>query len=158
MLVDVLASRLRANDMNELETLMKQLIRDEGFVPHAYKDSLGFLTIGVGRLIDVRKGGGLTREEIMYLLRNDILKHTKAVTDHLYWADPIVIGAARFAALINMHFQLGDGLWQFVNTLKFMEAGDYEEASTEVLKSTWAAQTPERAQRVAEQLRTNQWV
>ena len=151
--------------MNEFETLMKQLIRDEGLVPHAYKDSLGFLTIGVGRLIDVRKGGGLGREEIMYLLRNDILKHTKAVTDHLYWADPIVIGTARFAALINMHFQLGDGLWKFPKMLAALERKDYEEAARQALETNpaiigdeWPEQTPARAKRVAEQLRTNQWV
>ena len=146
------------NNMNDFETLMKQLIRDEGLVSHAYPDSLGFLTIGVGRLIDARKGGGLSHEEIMYLLRNDVVKHTKSITDHLGWADPSVIGAARFAALINMHFQLGDNLWKFVNTLKLMEEGKWEEASIEMLKSLWAQQTPARARRVAEQIKTNQWM
>ena len=151
--------------MNDLETLMKQLIRDEGLVPHAYKDSLGFLTIGVGRLIDARKGGGLSREEIMYLLHNDILKHTKAITDHLYWADPIIIGSARFTALINMHFQLGDGLWKFPKMLAALERKDYDEAARQALETNpdvigdeWSEQTPERAKRVAEQLRTNKWV
>lgn len=143
--------------MDDFEMLEKQLIRDEGIIPHAYLDSLGFLTIGVGRLIDERRHGGLTHEEIMYLLSNDIIKHTKAVIDHVYWADASVIGAARLAALINMHFQLGDGLWQFVNTLKFMEDGDWEQAAQEMLKSLWARQTPARAKRIAEQIRTNQW-
>lgn len=39
--------------------IKKQLIRDEGNVPYAYSDSLGYLTIGVGFLIDKRKGGRL---------------------------------------------------------------------------------------------------
>lgn len=143
--------------MNDFETLSKQLIRDEGFVHHAYQDSLGFWTIGVGRLIDERKGGGLSQEEIMYLLKNDVVKHTKAIASHLWWADHNVIGSVRFAALINMHFQLGDKLWQFSNTLQLMEEGKWEEASQEMLKSLWAAQTPERAKRISEQVRTNQW-
>ena len=39
--------------------LKKQLIRDEGDVPYAYQTALGYLTIGVGFLIDKRKGGRL---------------------------------------------------------------------------------------------------
>ena len=150
--------------MNNFEMLSKQLMRDEGIIPHAYKDSLGFLTIGVGRLIDVRKGGGLTREEILHLLHNDILKHTKAVMNHLPWADPSVIGAARFAGLVNMHFQLGDGLWKFPKMLAALERKDYEEAYKQAIETNpaiigdeWPEQTPKRAQRIAEQLRTNQW-
>jgi len=36
--------------------LEQQLRRDEGEVLHEYKDSLGYSTIGIGRLIDKRKG------------------------------------------------------------------------------------------------------
>lgn len=57
--------------------LTKQLRRDEGEVLSAYQDHLGYWTIGVGRLIDKRKGGGLTSEESDYLLGNDIDKRDK---------------------------------------------------------------------------------
>ena len=50
------------------------LKKEEGVVKHAYQDHLGYWTIGVGRLIDKRKGGGLSDEEIDYLLGNDIEK------------------------------------------------------------------------------------
>ena len=40
--------------------LIKDLKRDEGWVPHAYKDSLGFWTIGYGFLIDEKRGGELS--------------------------------------------------------------------------------------------------
>ena len=43
-----------------IENLTDQLRRDEGCVLHAYPDHLGFLTLGIGRLIDRRKGGGIT--------------------------------------------------------------------------------------------------
>jgi len=143
--------------MNDFEVLSKQLIRDEGEIPHAYQDSLGFWTIGVGRLIDKRKGGGLTHEENMYLLKNDIIKHTKAVVDKLPWADHNVIGGVRFSALINMHFQLGDNLWGFKNTLRLMEEGKWEEAASAMLESLWARQTPARARRISQQIKTNEW-
>jgi hypothetical protein len=55
-----------------LSELTAQLRRDEGEVLHAYSDHLGFTTIGVGRLIDKRRGGGITKEESKYLLENDI--------------------------------------------------------------------------------------
>ena len=57
-----------------------------------------------------------------------------------------------------MAFQLGiDGLLKFKNTLNLIEAGDYETASKEMLNSLWAKQTPERAKRLSEQIRTCQW-
>ena len=52
--------------------LTAQLTRDEGRERSMYLDHLGYATIGVGRLIDARKGGGLREDEIDYLLRNDI--------------------------------------------------------------------------------------
>jgi lysozyme len=52
--------------------LIAELRRDEGVDRSAYQDHLGFWTIGVGRLIDRRKGGGLSDEEIDYLLQNDV--------------------------------------------------------------------------------------
>lgn len=144
--------------MNDFEVLQKQLMRDEGVVLHAYQDSLGFWTIGAGRLIDARKEGGISYEEAIYLLRNDILSHTKAIGARLYWADASIIGAARLGALVNLHFQLGNNLFTFTKSLALMKEGKWEEASVELLNSKWAGQTPQRAKRIAEQIRTNSWV
>jgi lysozyme len=54
--------------------LTAQLRYDEGVKEYAYTDSEGYLTIGVGRLIDRTKGGKLSEDEIDYLLDNDIDK------------------------------------------------------------------------------------
>jgi lysozyme len=57
-----------------------------------------------------------------------------------------------------MSFQLGiAGLLKFKSTLAFIEAGDYENAATNMLKSLWAKQTPQRAKRLAEQMRSGKW-
>lgn len=137
--------------------LEDQLIRDEGFVGHAYTDSLGYLTIGIGRLIDRRKGGGISHDEALYLLRNDIAVVESQLTRKWPWVAKM--NAARRGALINMAFQLGvNGLAGFKNTLSLLRMGQYQAAAQEALNSAWAGQTPARAKRVAEQIRTGEWV
>lgn len=136
--------------------LTKQLNRDEGRVRHAYQDSLGYWTIGVGRLIDKRKGGGLTDEEMDYLLSNDISIRMQEVLKRLPWANSL--SPARLGVLLNMSFQMGvEGLLGFKNTLKMVQAGDFEGASKGMLNSKWATQTPARAKRLSIQMRTDQW-
>lgn len=135
--------------------LIPQLVRDEGEVLHAYQDSLGFWTIGVGRLIDVRNGGGISAEESGLLLLNDIKKHKEDVLAKLPWAAGL--SKPRLGVLINMHFQLGNGLYSFVNTLALIQAGQFTQAAAAMLQSKWAQQTPNRAMREATQLRTDVW-
>ena len=137
--------------------LKQQLIRDEGSVSHAYEDSLGFTTIGVGRLIDARRGGGLSDSEIGYLLSNDIEEKTAQVLAALPWASKL--SETRRAVLINMAFQLGiNGLLKFKRALGSIEDGQYSEAAMEMLDSLWAQQTPERAKRLSKQMTTGEWV
>ena len=135
--------------------LLSQLYRDEGEILDAYQDSLGFWTIGIGRLIDRRKGGGISHEESGLLLLNDIKKHTDEVISRLPWA--LSLPGPRLGALINMHFQMGNGLFGFVNTLELMRTGQWAAAAKAMLASKWAKQTPERALRISEQVRLNQW-
>lgn len=140
-----------------IEQLTAQLRRDEGTKETAYKDSLGFLTIGVGRLIDSRKlGAGLRPDEIDYLLKNDIADRVQALTKALPCFDRL--DEARRGVLVNMAFQLGTaGLLGFKSTLALVAAGKYAEAAEQMLKSKWETQTPERAKRLAEQMKTGEW-
>jgi lysozyme len=136
--------------------LKSQLKRDEGVVNHAYTDSLGFTTIGVGRLIDFRRGGGLSDSEVDYLLNNDIADKTAQVLAALPWATKL--SEPRRAVLVNMAFQMGiGGLLKFKRTLGSIEDGQFFEAAVEMLKSTWAQQTPTRAHRLATQMETGEW-
>jgi lysozyme len=60
--------------------------------------------------------------------------------------------------LVGMAFQMGtEGLLKFKNTLAMVQAGDYESAAKGMLQSLWARQTPERAARMAKQMRTGEW-
>lgn len=134
------------------DKLAEELKRDEGVIPHAYQDHLGYWTIGIGRLIDRRRGGGLSDDEIQYLLTNDIAKVHQQVRSALPWFDRLTDPRKR--ALCNMAFQMGiSGLLGFKNTLALMQAGKYAEAADNALKSKWATQTPGRAKRVADMIR-----
>ena len=137
--------------------LTRQLKGDEGSKPQAYQDHLGFWTIGVGRLIDSRKpGSGLRPYEIDFLLQNDIDERIEALTRKISWFQDL--DDARKGVLLNMAFQMGtDGLLGFKNTLAMVEQGKYDEAADNMLKSEWAKQTPERARRMATQMKTGQW-
>lgn len=136
--------------------ITEQLMRDEGFVPHAYQDSLGYWTIGFGRLIDERKGGGISREEAAILLRNDIELVRRVLHDTLPWV--VVLDAARMGVLINMAFNLGvSGLLKFRKFLAAMESGDYKTAAGEMMDSLWAKQTGARATRLRDQVLIGEW-
>lgn len=138
------------------ENIIKQIKECEGFSATAYKDSLGYETIGYGKLIDKRKGGGITEDEASYLLRNDIENINKEINKNLPWAKNL--NEARYGVLVNMAFQMGiNGLLSFKSTLALIEVGYYEAAAVQMLKSKWAKQTPERAKKMSEQIKTGEW-
>ncbi len=139
------------------EKLRAQLIRDEGRVPHAYPDSLGYLTIGVGHLIDEKKGGTLPDHIIEQLLDHDIVTHAEELYARFPWV--VQLDPVRKATLINMAFQLGvTGLAGFRRAMGFLERGEYTAAALEFADSKVAReQTPERWRRHCKQITTGEW-
>lgn len=141
-----------------IEKLREQLKSDEGSVTNGgkhvvYDDHLGYATIGYGRLVDRRKGGGITDEEADYLLDNDITSRINEMRSRFPGFNKY--NEPRQAALINMSFQLGvNGVLGFKKMVAAMESGLFNKAAEEALDSLWAKQTPKRAQRIAEQIRT----
>lgn len=132
--------------------LAKELYDDEGFRDHAYLDTEGYWTIGIGRLIDKRKGGRITEDEAYYLLDNDIEEKYHQLITALPWVVDHPDNIQR--ALCNMAFQLGiNGLVGFKRTLALVQAKKYEEAAKNALLSKWAKQTPSRAQRVTDMIK-----
>lgn len=136
--------------------IKSQLYRDEKLVLHAYQDSEGFWTLGVGRLIDQRKGGGISTEEADYLLNNDIKRCTDSILSTLPWTSSLDI--VRFSILINMVFNMGmSDLLEFKNMLAALRIHDYESAARQMEESLWQKQVGDRAIRLAQQMRTGQW-
>lgn len=142
--------------MPKVKDVESMLRREESEVLHAYQDHLGFWTIGVGILIDKRKGGGLLPEESAFILNNRIRIVSEQIRHELPWFDRL--SEPRKAVLIGMAFQMGlEGLLGFSNTLKYIERGQYGLAASNMLLSKWASQTPARAKRMAEQLDSGEW-
>lgn len=137
-------------------TLEDQLVRDEGEVLHAYQDSLGYWTIGVGHLIDQRKGGSIPREISRALLQYDLDRIRAFVRTHFPWS--LSLDEVRLAALTNMAFNLQGNLEGFHQFLAKMEAGDWAGAAAEGRNSLWHKQTGDRAERIMRQIETGEWV
>ncbi len=134
-------------------TTEELLMKEEGFNPCAYKDSMGFWTIGYGTLIDQRRGGGITKEEALLLLENRIFLKTQEVSNALPWFKRL--DDTRKAILVAMAFQLGTaGLMAFKGTLAAVQAKDYAKAAKCMRASLWAQQTPGRAERMAKAMET----
>lgn len=157
-LVDLLGIHMGQDDKSLIAEVSKQLRFDEGVRKTAYADHLGYLTIGVGRLIDAaRPGAGLRDGEIEMLLRNDILDRITQLENRLPWFRDL--DEPRQGVLINMAFQLGiEGLLGFKTTLSLIAKCQYYAASEQMLLSKWANQTPKRANRLAQQMKTGRWV
>jgi len=130
------------------DALMADLIRDEGLRLMPYKDTVGKLTVGVGRNIEDR---GLSKDEALYMLNNDIsiaMKDLDAVIPE--WR---LLDEPRARALANMCFQLGRGrLCQFTKMLAAIRKHDFAEAGREARDSLWYRQVPNRAERVVKML------
>lgn len=133
-----------------------QLERDEGVVLTEYKDHLGYSTIGIGRLIDKRKGGGISRDEAYFLLDNDLLRIRRELQNKLPWIRDLDV--SRQGVLLNMAYQMGvEGLLKFNGTLAHIQKGNYAEAGTNMMQSLWAKQTPARAKRLERQMVLGAW-
>jgi lysozyme len=129
--------------------LIDTLVRHEGLRRLAYEDSVGVLTIGVGRNIEEV---GLSDDEIYYLLKNDIRRCETELDNSFRWYKDL--DQVRQEAMINLCFNLGiTRLRKFKLALRAMEAKDYEDAADEFLDSLWATQVGQRAVEVTYMIR-----
>lgn len=139
------------------DELKEELKQDEGRVVRngrhvVYADHLSYWTIGYGRLVDRRRGGGLREHEAEFLLENDIQEKYQQLRDNIEFFDRLPEGVQM--SLMNMAFQLGvSGLLNFKRMIDALAIGHFERAFVEALDSKWARQTPERAMRVAQRIR-----
>lgn len=133
-----------------------QLVRDENEILHAYFDSLGYLTIGVGHLIDQRRGGSIPQSISRELLQLDIAAKKTQLLLNAPWTASL--DEVRFGALLNMAFNLGvEGLLEFTHFLGFLQAGNWQAAAAAMLDSLWAKQVGDRAKRLAVQIQSGVW-
>jgi len=136
----------------DIDRLIAQLKVHEGVRDKVYLDTEGIETIGVGRNL---KDKGLSEDEIDYLLQNDISEFKSGVQDTWSWWDSL--DDVRQRVVVDMAFNMClGGLSKFKKTLGHIEAGEYEEAASEMLNSRWAEQVGRRANTLSEMMRTGE--
>jgi len=129
-------------------------MRHEGFRQFPYKDTVGKLTIGVGRNLD---DVGISEDEAAHLLENDIL----VARNELLFAFPAFsqMQPVRQDALTNMVFNMGITRFKgFKNMIAALVEQNYQLAADEMLDSKWARQVGSRADELAYQMRTNSYM
>lgn len=143
------------------KTVRSMLISEEGWQNKAYPDPLTKgppFTIGVGHTgPEVYLGLWWSDDKISETLDADIAKATvECQARFAPWFQHL--NSARQAVIVGMVFQMGIGrVLGFRQALACMERNDFEQAAAEMLDSAWAKQTPRRAQRMAEMMRTGEW-
>lgn len=135
--------------MSYTDIVKAQLRVDEAVRAKPYKDSVGKLTIGVGRNLD---DVGLRADEIDYLLDNDV---RVAENDaRVLFSNFEALTNNRKAVLINMSFNLGrERLAQFHLFRQAVLAEDFGKAADEMLDSLWAKEVGLRAARLSKMMR-----
>lgn len=130
------------------DILRHQLRIDEGVRKYPYKDTVGKLSIGIGRNLD---DVGVRPDEMALMLDNDIQDAEFIARALLSKFEELT--EVRKAVVCNMAFNLGHRLVGFKNTLRAINEGRYEDAARGMLASLWARQVGSRAARLARQMR-----
>lgn len=130
--------------------LIEQLELHEGRRRFPYTDTVGKLSIGVGRNLTDK---GLRDDEIDYLLMNDI-QECRTDLQTFPWfrtLDPV-----RQQALGDFRFNLGAaGFRKFTQMIAALEAKDYARAARSMKASRWARQVqPSRSARLIQMMET----
>jgi GH24 family phage-related lysozyme (muramidase) len=108
-----------------MKRLVDMLKRHEGVKTHAYKDHLGYVTVGVGRCLEADIGLGLSEDEIDYLLKGDISRCREELEKELTHMETGAYDAAadefydsRWAA------QVGD---RSIEICQMIRSGEYQQ-------------------------------
>lgn len=147
--------------------IFKRLEFHEGFRAKKYHCSAGKLTQGIGHNLT---DNPLTKEEVSYIKDLENWTHDDAVfilaidvRECKRLLTNLVKGYSflddeRQYALLDMCFQLGPlKLLKFRKMLAAIQVHDWSEASKQCLDSNYAKQTPNRAKRIANLLKTGIW-
>lgn len=133
-----------------LKNLREQLIKSEGLKLKPYTDTVGKLTIGIGRNLTDK---GITKNEAHYLCDNDIFECMNDLYSIFFNFG--FFSENRQHALMEMRFNLGHkGFRTFKKMIQAIRDNDWLEAEIQALDSKWATQVKGRAKRIAKILRS----
>lgn len=141
-----------ANDEKLFEAFRSHAIWAEAKRNFPYEDTVGKVTIGIGRNLD---DVGLSDAEVDYLFTNDYHR-TLSEAQRFPWFEDL--NEARKLVVMDMIFNLGLKRFSgFVRTIAAIEAQNYEAAAAQMLDSKWARQVGRRAQLNAITMKTGKY-
>jgi lysozyme len=140
--------------------IRNDLVRDEGMRTIAYKDSLGWWTIGVGHLLGNRaRMTEITPQEVDALLDYDVNGALVSVERIFSVAN---LDEVRLRALVNMTFNRGEDRMRKSSAITpaiqaaLAGTGEWKAVSDAILVSPWAVQVGARAKRLAKMFETGE--
>ena len=132
----------------DIERIKNQLKSDEGYSRFVYQDTRGYWTIGYGLCVQEGIGEGMSELVADYALTMSVNMRIESIRKSIDFFDTLPPDAQ--FVLANMSYKLGvPGLCEFHQFLSDLKTGQYAVASVDMLKSLWARQTPDRAQRLS---------
>lgn len=137
----LLATSAHALDLTQL---IAQLKEEEGFRPTPYLDTRGFWTIGYGHRCN-QNAPAVNKDSAETTLILDIHKAQKEVVQFSDNEDVQFI-------LVDMAFQMGNGVAAFKKMLSCIKKNDYKGAADNMLHSDWHKQTPKRCEKLAKMM------
>jgi len=133
--------------------MMRLLELNEGLKLKPYVDTVGKVTIGLGRNLTDR---GITRAEAFMMARTNVeeeIQNLLLSDSYITLMDPV-----RQAAVIDLAYNLGISKWrQFRRTRDHLAAGEYELAAEDLMDSKWFRQVGLRGPRIVKMIVTGLW-
>ena len=125
-------------------SLLDRVLRNEGFEPKPYKDTVGVLTIGHGLTY-------LTRDESRSIVDVRLHNLTIRLRKDKPWLRKYPSEVREI--IVEMNFQLGvRGTNAFKKMFAALRKRDFKTAAAEMRDSKWYRQTPNRAERMAKRM------
>ena len=142
----------------DMDRLLASVKKHEGYRNKVYLDTLGKRTVGVGHLCveDFWEDDKEYEEKfLMTILEHDLQTAIKGAKDLMSENGCMDMDEVAEEIIIEMIFQLGKtGVSKFRNMWKALSALDYSTAAEQMLDSRWAKQTPNRANGMADIMRS----
>ena len=160
-------------------SLEDQLILHEGLRLEVYKCPAGYWTVGVGRnlegkpltkseqerilgcsgltpdqVISILKERGVTKDEALFLLANDIEDAIKDLSNFDWFED---LDPVRKKVVIDMRYNLGPTRFRgFKKMIAALARGDYKAAAAEMVDSRWYHEVGNRSKRLVRMMETGE--
>lgn len=135
-----------------MDELIQRIKIHEGLNQSAYPDSLGYLTIAYGKLVDARLGGKLSLAACEFILTESL---TEARAEVMSIPVYHFLDKVRAEVLIELCYAMNaQKVKEFTNMLAAMQIEDYIKAADELSASLWAKEVgKERTQDLVFRLR-----